>query len=188
VADQPQQAAEAAERDAESAELYAPPGDDKALPSDPFPARPAHSPGLVGFVALLFTSALCSAIAAGFMGFWYNITPIKSGFLSGLEETILAFLGWAALSMFALLCGILLAAGILGRDGKVAPFAWALTVVLAILAALVCFIPEPRSTFVARGLLGLFSEAITLGLTMIVLRFARRTYIGPPPPPPWMAG
>lgn len=181
----PAQPPTSAERDAASAELYAPPREDKALPSDAFPVRRA-SPGLVGFLALLATTAVSSILAAGLMVFWYDITPIKKGFLSGLEETILAFFGWAAVSGFALLGGIFCAAGILGREGKVSALGWALTAVLAILAALVGFIPEPESTFAIRGLFVLFGEAITLLLTLAVLRFARRRYIGPPPPPPWM--
>jgi hypothetical protein len=186
VTDPFETAARAAERDADSAELYAPPADDKAPPSAPFPVQKTSSPALVGFLCILVITALSSAVAGGFMVAWYNVTPIKSGFLSGLEEFLLGFLAWVSLTVFAILSSLLLASGILGQGGKVTTLAWVMTAIFGVLAAGVCFIPEPPSTFAARGLFGVFSELISLGLAMIVLKHARRKYLGPPPPPPWM--
>jgi hypothetical protein len=186
VTDPPHQLPASVERDAESAELYAPPREDRPPPEDAFAPKNTKSPGLVGLLALLLTTSVSSAAAAGLMVFWYNITPISSGFLSGLKETILAFLAWSALSAFALVGGIFLATGVLSQDGKMHPLATALTVVLAVGAGVVCFIPDPAETYVYRGLLGLLSLVITFGLTMGVLKYARRRYMGPPPPPPWM--
>jgi hypothetical protein len=178
---------ERAEREAEAVELYAPPREDTAAPAPlPGPARAPTSPVLVGFLALLVTTTLCSAVAGGLMALWYQLTPIKPGFLSGLGETLMAIFCWMALTAFAGLSGIILAAGILGREGRVSNAGLTIIAFLAILAGVVCFIPDPESTFGMRGVLGIVSMGATVGLTMAILGFARRKWIGPPQPPPWM--
>lgn len=173
--------ATAAEQDAEAAQIYAPPRDEPLAPPPLAASAPAQSPVLLGFLTLLITTAISSAVAAGLMSFWYGLTPIRPGFLSGLEETIMAVLGWIALSAFALLGGVAMAAGLLGSERRVSGTGKVLTVLLAVVAAAVCFLPSPESTFALRGVLGLFSEAVTLALTHAALTYARRRYLPPLP-------
>ncbi|MEZ4298556.1 MAG: hypothetical protein R3B70_26630 [Polyangiaceae bacterium] len=178
---------EAALHEAEAAEIYAPPREDKLTEAAPPEVPPGgHSPILVGFLTLLFTSTVSSAAAGGLMVLWYNMTPIGGGFLSGLGETILGILCWIALSVFAVLGGLCFAAGILGREGKVSVAGWVVATFFALCAGAICFIPDPKSTFVLRGFLGVLAILVTSGLTIGLLTAARRRFIGPPPPPEWL--
>lgn len=183
-----ERARRAIEREVEAASFYAPPAEDRPPPA----ARPSPgigpSPFLVGFLTLLATTFVSSLVAGGAMWLWYETTPIGTGFLAGLSETIMAFLSWIALTMFALLSGMAVAAGQLGRAREVSATGWGVTIVLAIGAAVVCFLPEPTSTFARRGMLGLAVQAISLLLTWLSLRFAGRKWLGPPLSPSSDAG
>jgi hypothetical protein len=178
----------AAEREADAAGLYAPPREDALPPPLPGPsADTAMSPGLVGFLTLLCTSVVSSVVAGVLMAVWCEISPDGTGFLAGLGEAIFAMLSWMALSAFALLAGIALAVGLLGRKRQVGSSHVIIVAILGLLATVVCFLPEPKDTFVSRGFMSLLCEAFTVGMTYAALRAAGKRWLGPPPPPRGMA-
>lgn len=170
-----------AAREADAAELYAPPLGGAPLPPEPLPPgaeRSGPSPALMGFLTLLVTVPVSASVAGGLMALWHEITPIGKGFLAGLGEALFAVFATMALSVFALLASIPLAVGVLGQSGTVSRGGWLTISVLGVAALVVCFLPTPPSTFAIRGFLGVFSELITVGLTFAALRFTRRSLLG----------
>jgi hypothetical protein len=169
-----------AREEEEAASFYAPPREDKP-PPDLAPQVSGISPGGLGFLTLLCTSPVTITISCMAMVLWYEITPKSSGFLSGLGEAIMAFLSSAALCGFAVMSGIALAVGLLGRARRVWGGGIAVIGLFATVTTVVCFLPE-RSTdtgYITRGLIGLGVQAVCLGINLLALRFAGRKWLPP---------